>query len=463
MEVEEEFAEQYDFEEPYSVQEPYQDVEMQTVMVKQQEQCLEKASNQYTWWVQGTVRGILKEGCRSGEQTWVQVVSAFHCLDTWVAADLDFVGRRFSRSLGLQGYPSDFDKITFVVHDGTKIIFESAYSRRDERWNRDIPKRGVGSFQTKTVEKEVAKQVQVAVTKYRRTTQHRIVTRSRTAKRTAFKTIENKRPIEDFHQQALQQVIEEIRCTFGSAHREVSMNIDPEDSVSQVALKAAAISDQSADSDPEHASSWALVDAADRPTLTGPASWVSDNSGPHCFVPGTLFKTTAGPHQDFFLQCQDLVPGSRIVAADDATILEVTKIEMREADHIVMLKAGDAVLRVTPCHRVVALADDSDNVTEDVCAGKLLKGRRILGSGGVPMELTEVQTVSEQIKVFEIAFHPDMPVKAFEPPAAILTKGQAFKKNSIRRGGMNRRGKAGGGGYECNQSIPNTAPGEYAD
>jgi len=452
VEVDEEYAESYDAQESYEVQEPYQDFEMQTVMVKQAVSQTHQTANNYTWHVEVESRGLVRASSPHGGSTWQHVIRAFHDLD-------ENVSRRDFWPYFHLGYRADEpDDISFKVSNGSKNVFHSWWMPHSKSWSRDIPRREPGSFETRLVEEEVPQQVRVPVTKCKSVTRQRTVTRYRTATRRVTKPIEMTRPMEGFFGEALQQVVEEIRSTFRISPSEVSMDIHPEDSISEIGGSAAIGCQHVGESTTRDAPSSAAVDAESCESLTDVASWVSDSAEQRCFMSQTLLKTAEG----FCMQCKDLRPGSRVIAADGSTILEVIHVSFHETDRVIILNAGHATLRVTPSHRVVAFKQGSEADTEEVCAGDLKEGRRIMSSGRVPLELTDVLSLSERCEVAQISFHPDLPVGAFEPPAAILTKGHLAMRKPVRRGGMNRRSKINGT-REWHVSIPDTALGEYAD
>jgi len=94
-----------------------------------------------------------------------------------------------------------------------------------QKWDGDLGRMlGWKKSYTVDVQKQVPVQVQKVrmvpatrtVTKYREVQRTRNVTKYRTATRTLQQTVEYKLPVEDFHHQALEQIIAEIRSTFTS-------------------------------------------------------------------------------------------------------------------------------------------------------------------------------------------------------------------------------------------------------
>ena len=185
---------------------------------------------------------------------------------------------------------------------------------------------------------------------------------------------------------------------------------------------------------------------------------------PNCFVLDTIFRTRSCGI-DFFLMGKDLTKGSRVVAADDETILEVTTApEVCKATDGFDLHAGGATLRVTADHMV--LVPDPHGVSDKglyVKAGDLKEGDLVLVDSWEPVPLTRKVPWSAEFEVLKIIFQPDLPVAVFSCPPCILSKGH--KKKTTRRGGM-RHAKGSGATEDQTAdghcSIPNTR-GDYMD
>lgn len=209
---------------------------------------------------------------------------------------------------------------------------------------------------------------------------------------------------------------------------------------------------------PHDAVAAGIAESASKESHHSFASWsfVSVASGPDCFVIDWLFKAVSGGSAEsiFYLPGSLLAKGSQVLAHDD-TLLEVACApEEHEADEVIELRAGGALLRVTPEHRVPALRGDGGSFG-DVPAKDLCAGDRVYVDGE-PVELTSTTPISDKVQVLKITFKPDKPVAVFTPPPKILSKGHASSKMPIRRGGMNRRGQPGGSG-DAHGSIPDTA------
>ncbi|CAE7541653.1 unnamed protein product [Symbiodinium sp. CCMP2592] len=195
------------------------------------------------------------------------------------------------------------------------------------------------------------------------------------------------------------------------------------------------------------------------------SSWFSvkpDSVKDHCFMVDAIFKTRSYG-ADFFLMGRDLKKGSQVVAADDATILEVAKSpEICDAGEVVEMQAGTATLRVTPDH-LVQVADVKGEVEESLYleAGKLKVGDLVMLDSGDPAALTSVTVRPLACQVLKIVFEPYLPVAVFSRPSCILSLGH--KKAVIRRGGRGQGGPGPlDGSMDGRASIPITA-GDYMD
>ena len=173
------------------------------------------------------------------------------------------------------------------------------------------------------------------VTRYRPVTRQRGVTRYRTATRMVDRNVEYFLPVEDFYNQALEQILGEVRAGF----RAPIDSIRPEDSVSQVSVAASipGIPGRA----PSDDDSWSFISSA--------------RAGPQCFLPEALFQVSAGGLDDtYFLHAQHLAPGSCVMAADGQTV-RVTRVVEHQVPEILELRTGayTAPLRISPTHRVV--------------------------------------------------------------------------------------------------------------
>ncbi|CAE7902362.1 unnamed protein product [Symbiodinium sp. KB8] len=219
----------------------------------------------------------------------------------------------------------------------------------------------------------------------------------------------------------------------------------------------------SQDSDPAERMGFMVVDDCASSVLSQ-SSWFSVK--PHCFVTDAIFRTRSCDI-DFFLMGKDLVKGSRVVAADNETILEVAAApEVFKKTAGFDLQAGNAALRVTADHLV--LVPDPQAVSCSgiyVKAGNLKEGDLVMLDSWEPVPLTGIEAWSGEQEVLKVVFQPDLPIAVFSCPPCILSKGQ--KKQQTRRGGM-RHMKSQRAGAEHDQaedgqnSIPKTQ-GAYTD
>lgn len=197
-------------------------------------------------------------------------------------------------------------------------------------------------------------------------------------------------------------------------------------------------------------------------------SWVSLSS-PHCFVPESLFKVPTPGGQVIYLPAMMLTEGSKIMAADGVTELEVVCKVEQQSSEITMLQAGDSIppLYVTPSHRIIVPEVQDDTTQRTVRAEDLQVGDSVVCSAGNVKQLTQAETFPEDTMVFALSFRPDEAVEVFlPPPEVILSMGQASRGRRTRRSGMNRRAPQSRGAdvHQNDQvSIPDTAPGAYQD
>lgn len=233
---------------------------------------------------------------------------------------------------------------------------------------------------TRTVTKYRTEERTRPVTLYRTVTKQRAVTRYRTATRTVPRTVQYTRPVTDFYQTALEQILEEVRATF----RVPVDDVHPDDSVSRVADGMDAVSGGASDD------SWSVILRSNQ------------EYGPNCFVQDALFKVCADndPSNSYFLHACNLVVGTQVVAAD-GQILQVTQIASHDVEAVLQLAAdGVAPLRISPNHRVVVPGGET-------WARELARGDVIVCNGEQRRSLTEVETIPGPHPVFEIRFQPD--------------------------------------------------------
>jgi hypothetical protein len=147
----------------------------------------------------------------------------------------------------------------------------------------------------------------------------------------------------------------------------------------------------------------------------------------HCFMLDTVFKTVSGENV-FYLPAQELQKGSQVLADDDKTIVEIVNVpELYESDRTIELSAGDALLRVTPDHRIPAFQETGGELC-DIQASNLMPTNKVLVNG-LPTPLSSVKEtrLACKTKVLKLAFKPDVPVGAFSCPQAISSKGSKKK------------------------------------
>ena len=195
------------------------------------------------------------------------------------------------------------------------------------------------------------------------------------------------------------------------------------------------------------------------------SSWFSVQ--PDCFMPDTIFKTRSGGIEHF-LRGRDLQKGSRVVAGDGETMVEVCEAPvLSQAKGFVRLQAGAAMLEVTADHPVqVPAADDGMADGEGgaskryVPAGSLKPGALVMLDAGEPAAVTSVESKSGDCEVLKLAFKPNLSVAVFSCPPCILSKG-ANSKPDPRRGkkcrSRGQQAKVEESADDGRASVPNTA------
>ena len=219
----------------------------------------------------------------------------------------------------------------------------------------------------------------------------------------------------------------------------------------------------SQDSDSAERMGFTVVDD-DALSVLSHSSWFSVK--PHCFVVDAIFRTRSCG-RDFFLMGKDLVKGSRVVAADNKTILEVAAApEVFQETAGFDLQAGNAALGVTADHLVLVPDPKAASCNGIyVKAGNLKEGDFVMLDSWEPVRLTGMDPWSAEREVLKVVFQPDLPIAVFSCPPCILSKGH--KKKQTRRGGMRhvkskRAGAAQDQAEDGQNSIPNTK-GAYTD
>lgn len=188
-------------------------------------------------------------------------------------------------------------------------------------------------------------------------------------------------------------------------------------------------------------------------------SFISVGTQGHCFVSDAIFKTMSG-QSVFFLPAVALRKGSRVMADDGCTMLEVVaEPEPYKTDTIIELYTESATLSVTKDHRIPIVSQDNGEQREARAAE--LKAGVFVFVDGHKAELKGVQekVLEDEIDVIKIAFKPDLPVGVFSPPATISSQGS--KKKAVRRG-QHKPGQKYVVQEGACASIPDTA-GAYTD
>ncbi|CAE6971897.1 unnamed protein product [Symbiodinium sp. CCMP2592] len=121
--------------------------------------------------------------------------------------------------------------------------------------------------------------------------------------------------------------------------------------------------------------------------------------------------------------------------------------ELHRVERTLILRAGIAVLPVTPDHRISLPTGDT------VPADTLRVGQEVMVQN-TRTQLTSIELSSVPVNVLKLAFDPDLPVEVLVPPPAIQSKGAA--KKALRRSLVGRRGSSE------EPSIPDTEA-EYQD
>ena len=115
--------------------------------------------------------------------------------------------------------------------------------------------------------------------------------------------------------------------------------------------------------------------------------------------------------------------------------LQVSELKEGESSEMIRLTADNAVLEVTPTHRIsVPNMGSTGSAPAQVPSGseackmarELQKGDYVVCEDGVNKQLTNVEKVllDKPVKVYSPRFTPDLPVPVFSaPPNTILSKG----------------------------------------
>lgn len=181
-------------------------------------------------------------------------------------------------------------------------------------------------------------------------------------------------------------------------------------------------------------SSWIVpVDTSDTAAASGDGtqcfgydSWMSQG-GPNCFMPFTLFRMDAKPVH--FLPGRDLQIGSRVLAADDVTVVQVVSMVTHKSRELLEIERA---IIAWLCHVVPSSTQEGaqDMRAMDLRIGNAIICKTKAGSSATRTVTNIVVMVAddaEEFDVLELTFKPDAPVAAFqEPSEALLTTG--FKK-----------------------------------
>lgn len=347
-----------------------------------------------------------------------------------------------------------------------------------------------------TKDEQVPKDISNTVTRYNTVITQRPIKRQRTVTRTVTRTEEHRLQPEDFYLQAVQQIREEIRASLRQDSTEEATDVSPNDSVSMVAggVAGAALDAEGEVVSLREALSLPADDGGACPLLTHSVgaegfadptldhdtgdegtdetafSWISvgDVNQSQCFLGEALFCVVSeNAKAAGYKEARDLEPGSRVLAADGHSALSILDITPRTSEELMSLRAGSAMLRVTPSHRVVIPSISGSQPW--ALASTLKEGELVICSNGTH-RLTEVKRVLSKeeglhhFEVFAIRFSPNLPVAVFEQSI------QSLGIKDIRRGRGGRRSRPVTGPVNAKKasnswevmSIPDTAK-EFSD
>ena len=141
---------------------------------------------------------------------------------------------------------------------------------------------------------------------------------------------------------------------------------------------------------------------------------------------------------------KDLVKGSRVVATDNETIMEVAREpEVLKETRGFDLQVGDATLQVTADHLVLVPDPQVSGSGIYAEAGDLKEGDLVILDSVEPVPLTGVEAWRAEQEVLKVVFQPDLPRAVFSCPPRILNNGQ--KRKRLCRGSMRRMTCKGAG------------------
>jgi len=149
--------------------------------------------------------------------------------------------------------------------------------------------------------------------------------------------------------------------------------------------------------------------------------------GPRCFLPHTLLPRSLGNYQRV-----DTFSEGDMVFSADGSMVKITALKVHEtAVHkCVQLCAGVVTNEFTESHRVSILRACK---RQEVKAGTLRPGDDVFMSGGGTQKLSDVTFFTQECRVYEFRFEPDLPVESYQvSPGAILTHGRGIRRSHKR-------------------------------
>merc|ERR1719473_1273604 len=121
-----------------------------------------------------------------------------------------------------------------------------------------------------------------------------------------------------------------------------------------------------------------------------------------------------------------------MVLSANGDLVKITSREVHEtADQkCVRLIAGDVNNEFTESHRVSILRAGR---RQAVRAGTLRPGDDVFVSGGGTQKLSHVEFFTQECRVYEFMFEPDIPVESYSvQPGSILTHGRGIRRSHKR-------------------------------
>lgn len=173
-------------------------------------------------------------------------------------------------------------------------------------------------------------------------------------------------------------------------------------------------------------------------------SWIHIPGEPCCYLPETYFQVRTADGDEILSPATKLIEGSQ-VKADDGTWVQVASPPEQHHRPVIKLQADQSFLVVSDDHRILVRGNQT------VLAKELSKDKQVMLDGKTKAKLTFVERLKPTM-VLKISFRPDLAVRAFMVPPAILSKGS--RKRNFRRG--NNQGEAGDAGSDPESDMPNT-------